>query len=88
MGLISFELLTRKKPFLFMSAEDIQDRLCGITPLLWEGEGENVQQLLKPLGALRGTVLACLSRDPSQRPSAADVRRTWKRFIANNTTAS
>lgn len=86
LGLISFVLLTNRKPFVFMTAEEIQDRLCGNVPLLWEEEGDHVQQILKPLGALRGTVLACLHRDPSQRPRAADLRRTWKRIIANNTT--
>ena len=86
LGLISFELLTRKKPFLFMSALDIEERLCGVTLMLWEGEDAETQQMLKPLGFLRETVLACLHRDPSQRPRAADVRRAWKRIIADNTT--
>lgn len=88
LGLIAFELLTRKIPFIFMSAKDVEERLCGQKPLLWEGEGEHVQQMLRPLGALRGTVLSCLNRDPSQRPRAADVRRAWKRIISITTTVS
>lgn len=88
LGLISFELLTQKKPFLLLSQPEVEQRLCGQTPLLWEAEGPGVRQVLKQLGVLRETVLACLSRDPVQRPSAAEVCRTWKRIIKNNTTAA
>lgn len=86
LGIISFELLTRKMPFLMKTPLEIEEQLCGAEPLLWEVLGAETEQMLKPLGVLKETVLACLCRDPSQRPQAAVVRREWKRMIDNNTT--
>ena len=88
LGIISFELLTCKRPFMFMNPSDmyIEERLCGSVPLMWEEQGPHTQQRLKSLGVLRDTVMACLHRDAAQRPRAADVRRAWKRIIVSNTT--
>ena len=87
LGVISFELLTNKRPFLFMSPAEVEARLCGEKPLLWEEEGQETLDMLKSLGGLKRTVMSCLDRDPAKRPSAAEVRGMWRQIISTATTA-
>jgi hypothetical protein len=36
---------------------------------------------LTKLRRLKGTILACLSRDAAQRPSARELINSWERFF-------
>ena len=56
-------------------------------PLPWEGSGPDVYARLKLLRRLKGSVLACLDRDPRKRPTAAQLVQTWNRFFDANETA-
>jgi hypothetical protein len=52
--------------------------IAGRSRLPWEvGSPGNLEERLKPLRGLRVTILQCLSRDPSQRPSAARLLSSW-----------
>lgn len=47
--------------------------------LPWEDDAQ-AHKLVK-LRRLKGTILACLSRDPSMRPTAKDLVNAWERFF-------
>ena len=81
LGVIAYELLSGVRAFEMMTEEDIVDRLCGRKSLLWEETGPDAAARLSKLGALKRTVLACLQRDPAQRPAASGVRQSWERVF-------
>lgn len=83
LGVMSFELLACINPFVHLSYLNVEERLCGQRPLPWEEEGYRAKQLLQWLGVMQDTVLACLKRDPSQRPSAANVCQACSLAVMN-----
>ena len=85
LGLIAFELLAEVRAFDMLTEADIVECLCGRRPLLWEEAGPDAATRLAKLGVLRTSVLACLQRDPSQRPTACDLRRSWERVFDQQT---
>ena len=88
LGLISFELLTGSAVLSgpMIPREDIMDRLCGRLPLPWEEEGWETAETRRSLAGLKSAVMACLQRDPAQRPTAAGVRQSWRRLFEHETT--
>ena len=85
LGLIAFELLVGVQAFEMMTTTDIVEGLCGRRPLLWEEAGPDAAARLAKLGVLKRTVLACLQRDPSRRPTAGDLRWSWERMFQQQT---
>lgn len=83
LGVIAFELLSGERAFpqpVFPSEETkqaIQDAIAGRSPLPWEGESVDATERLAKLRGMRRSVLACLNRDPEQRPDAAHLLHTW-----------
>ena len=85
LGLIAFELLVGVHAFEMQTTTDIVEGLCGRRPLLWEEAGPDAAARLANLGVLKSTVLACLQRDPSRRPTAGDLRWSWERVFQQQT---
>lgn len=61
-------------------ALQVRDRIAGRVPLPWE-EPEAKASGHRQLRILKHTVLACLNRDPSARPTAAKLLRSWNRIF-------
>lgn len=80
-GVIAFELLAGVRAFEMLTESDIMECLRGRQPMLWEEVGPDAKARLSKLGVLKTSVLACLQRDPSRRPTARDLRRTWERVF-------
>lgn len=82
-GVIAYELLTGDQDFLaqgFPSEDRKQttlDAIAGRVPLPWEEGSHGVQDRLVKLKGMRRTVLSCLDRNPSKRPTAASLQRAW-----------
>ena len=76
-GVISFELLTNSPAFSHGSTrKQIADQISGRAGgLPWEagGPGEPEDPRLALLRGMRPLVLQCLSRNPTERPAAAEV---------------
>ena len=85
LGIIAFELPAGVRAFQMLPELDIVECLCGRRPMLWEEAGPDAATRLAKLGVLKRTVLACLQRDPSQRPSARDLRWSWERVFDQQT---
>lgn len=70
LGVIAFELLTGALAFdNTFSREQVIAALVGETQLPWETASAAT---LKSLRKLKGPILQCLSREPSERPTAAE----------------
>jgi serine/threonine protein kinase len=81
LGVIAFELLTGAPTFAYgESREGALAKLAGRTALPWEAGAEGRDAKLTKLRRLKGTILACLDRDPAARPSARALLDTWNRF--------
>jgi serine/threonine protein kinase len=77
-GVIAFELLTNELLFPVNASEDaIRAALLGQAPLPWEEGGEGAEERRQKLRGLRRIVMPCLDRNPGQRPTAAQVLRSW-----------
>jgi serine/threonine protein kinase len=77
MGVIAWELLTGEHVCLpGASFEIIANVLTGVTKLPWECE-ESAERLAPRLRVLRRSVLQCLSRDPSDRPTSRELLGAW-----------
>eukprot|EP00892_Ulva_mutabilis_P002686 jgi/Ulvmu1/12418/UM009_0068.1 len=83
-GVIAYELLTRERAFpvdglpVAEAEQKARDAIAGRTQLPWEvaaADGTDTQ--LSKMRFLRHTVLRCLDRDPTGRPSAAELLETW-----------
>ena len=80
LGVIAFELLTGAA--LFPHGESrtaAMGKLAGRGALPWEAADRAPK--LAMLKRLKGTVLACLERDPAKRPSAQALVSSWNRFF-------
>ena len=78
LGVVAFELLTNERAFPDGTPpEAILSALRGDSPLPWEEGASGADARREKLRGLRRLVLPCLSRDPSQRPSAKSVLASW-----------
>jgi hypothetical protein len=81
LGLIAYELLFSRRVFnRSLSRTDIQDQLMGRAPLPWENPDLSFKPV-RELRILRRSVLACLSRDPRQRPTSTELLRMWNNLF-------
>jgi serine/threonine protein kinase len=81
LGVIAFELLTGGPIFAHGdSRADAMAKLAGRAALPWEAGAAGRDEKLAKLRRLRGTILACLDRDPAARPTAQGLVNTWERF--------
>ena len=69
-GVIAYELMTARPAFpAHMAKDDVIAALLGKQPLPWEAaDAATLRKLLR----LKGAILQCLTRNPADRPSAAD----------------
>ena len=80
LGVIAFELLTGTMLFAHGESRGAAiDKLAGRATLPWEAAGKEAK--LAKLRRLKGTVLACLDRDPAKRPTARALVNSWNRFF-------
>ena len=86
-GVIAFELLTGERAFpqftmSLTGADDaVQDAIAGRTQLPWEQPDAGPR--LEKLRGLKRTVLRCLERKPSRRPTARNLLRSWEHAFDN-----
>ena len=81
LGVIAFELLTGAPLFSFGEPrQSAIDKLAGRGELPWETAGPERSAKTAKLRRLKGTILACLDRNPEKRPSAEALLATWNRF--------
>lgn len=86
-GVIAFELLTGERVFNHVGVDPASARLeilaalAGRHQLPWERA--DAAQRLSKLRGLRRTVMRCLSRHPSQRPSARALVQSWEKTFDN-----
>ena len=85
LGVIAFELLTSSRAFPPSAGgvQRIRDQLCGRAPLPWEASESGV--LLSQLRVLKRSVLQCLSRDPTERPSSRELLGAWNGLFEGTT---
>lgn len=84
LGVVAFELLTGTRVFSAQADRaEVLPYMSGARPLPWEAPGKAT--LARKLGSLRRTVLACLSRNPQDRPSSTDVLRSWNGLFESET---
>jgi serine/threonine protein kinase len=73
LGVIAYELLTRRRAFASdIATDEIKARILGHSPLPWETSDLRKRDVPE-LRMLKRTVLACLDRDQSRRPTATQV---------------
>jgi len=86
LGVVAFELMTYEPAFSQLTARrEIDDMHLGKRPLPWEAGGEKHARM----GELRGmqaSVQQCLSHNPGDRPSAADLIAAWDRMFDRGAT--
>jgi serine/threonine protein kinase len=81
LGVIAYELITNSPVFgVSENRESALHKIIGRGSLPWEHPDPEVNKLSK-LRRLRGTILACLSRDASQRPASHELLNAWERFF-------
>lgn len=87
-GVIAYELLTRARVFPpRLTRSEVRDQITGRAPLPWE-DPEHRAEGLKQLRILKRTVLACLSREAKNRPTADRLLRSWNRLFDTFTSGS
>lgn len=85
-GLVAFRLLTNEEAFPANAApERILASVNGYVPFSWENGASGAEQRREKLRGLRKIVLACLSRNPSDRPSASSVLHSLHAMFDNMT---
>ena len=83
LGVMAYELLTDGPAFdMHCGQQDIIDRLVGRKPLPWE-EGGGDGGALRKLRMLQRSLTKCLAREPSERPSAAELLVAWNKMFDN-----
>ena len=86
-GVIAFELLTGERAFPHSGLDpataerETLDAISGRTPLPWERA--DAAPRLDKLRGLKRTVLRCLERDPTRRPSAEALLLSWDHTFDN-----
>lgn len=55
------------------------------SPLPWEGVSEGAQRRVKRLGRLKRPLLRCLSRDPAERLTAAELEAAFNDLFKTRT---
>lgn len=84
-GVVAFELLTGERAFpncglsFADSNQAARDAISGRMLLPWERSDDITMAQLEKLRVLRPTVLQCLARDPTQRPTADSLVGLWDR---------
>ena len=61
----------------YTKQEDMIDAITGRTPMPWE-DPENKDANLRKLRMLKRSLTKCLSREPRDRPSAAQLLQSWE----------
>lgn len=85
LGVVAFCLLTGTRVFAPSDNQSaVFPYLLGHKMFPWEDPAVR-GPLLKRLGNLRRTVLACLSRDPEARPTSTEVLRGWTGMFEGET---
>ena len=81
------ELLTRTTVFprFQNSRDEVVTKVLGQGLLPWE-DSETAGQLLPQLRALKRSVLACLARNPAERPSCKQVLSAWNQVVMGTAT--
>lgn len=80
LGIMAFELLTQEPVFPpYTSASDVCDQVAGRKPLPWEAP--DADDKLKKLRMLRRSLVKCLSRIPSERPTSKELLASWNRLF-------
>lgn len=88
-GVIAFELLTGERVFppaaVSSSGSDaaVKAALLGRTLLPWEGASDAAKGRQEKLRGLRRTVLKCLARDPTARPTSDTLLQSWEHAFDN-----
>lgn len=83
-GVIAYELLSGEPAFPVAglgpqeAEKAVRDAIMGRTPLPWEPAADGAADRLIKLGSHRKTVLRCLERDPTLRPSAEQLLEAWR----------
>lgn len=87
LGVIAYELLTGTAllPPLVAPQNDAWRQLLGKALLPWEAGSEGATERLSQLRALKRGVLACLERDPKDRPTSDSVLTTWTHIFDTQT---
>ena len=81
LGVMAYELLTDGPAFdRFSTPEEVTDQLVGRAPLPWE-DGATRDGKLRKLRMLKRSLTQCLSREPRERPSAAELLDGWERLF-------
>lgn len=81
LGVMAYELLTDAPAFdRFCKQEDVIDQLVGRKPLPWEDSATKDANLRK-LRMLKRSLTKCLSRDPTDRPTAAELLESWEKLF-------
>lgn len=62
--------------------QGIMDCLMGRQPLPWE-DPDTKEEKLAMLRMLRKSLTKCLSRNPSERPTAGDLLDSWNKLFDN-----
>lgn len=84
LGVIAFELLTGMRAFPPQAdRSDVLPYMAGSKHLPWEAPDKVF--VLRKLGVLRRTVLACLARNPQDRPTSTAVLRAWNGLFESET---
>lgn len=85
LGIVAFELLTGRRVFTVgnTASREFREQLRGAAFLPWEGRGS--RETVRQLRALRHSVLACVHRDPAERPTARELHGMWDSLFAQAT---
>lgn len=62
------------------AVQDICDQITGRAQLPWESDATKRKRLLQ-LKQLKPSVLACLSRNPADRPTVEELHASWIRTL-------